>query len=163
MRHLFTHTFTPNELRYGKLLTLYLSCSLLLAACTWNSPRKVAQAYLDAVNEQDYEAAKKYATDDTRKLLNMFSSLAAITPDSLKRGFDFEITSERLSGDTAYVGYRMAGSGREQELKLLRIDGRWKVAASKDDMNEIEGGEGMDSGATNLDTSGTEETVPDTL
>ena len=163
MLHLSTDMFTPIDLRYGKRLALYLGCALLMASCTGNSPRKVARAYLDAVNEQDYEAAKKYATDDTRKLLNMFSSLAAITPDSLKRGFDFDITSERISGDTAFVGYRMAGSGREQELKLLRIEGRWKVAASKDVMNEIEGGEGMDSGATNLDTSGTEETVPDTL
>jgi hypothetical protein len=155
--------FTRNNLGARSSLVVFLSCVFLLAACSWNSPRHVAKAYLDAVNEQDYEEAKKYATDDTRKLLNMFSSLAAITPDSLKRGFDFEISDERVTGDTAWVGYTMANSNRRQELKLIRIEGRWKVAATKDVMNEIEGGEGMDSGATNLDTTGVEETDPDTL
>jgi len=163
MRQLFTDTHTRTDTRFWRLLPTILSCFVLLSGCNWNSPSKVAKAYLEAVNDQDYETARKYATEDTRKLLNMFSSLASITPDSVKRGFDFEITGERVTGDTAYVSYRMEESGRQQELKLVRLDGRWKVAASKDVMNEIEGGEGMDSGATNLDTIGVEETDPDTL
>jgi len=125
----------------------------VLVACTGHSPKGVAEEYLKAFNKQDYEKAKKYATEDTQKLLDMFTSLAALTPDSLKRDLDFTVVGERIQGDTAYVDYKSEGSSKLQSLTLLKVDGKWKVAASKDTVNELGGGEFMDSGAMNTDTS----------
>jgi hypothetical protein len=126
----------------------------VLVACTGNSPKGVAEEYLKAFNKQDYEKAKKYATEDTQKLLDMFTNLAALTPDSLKRDLDFKVTGERIQGDTAYVEYKSEGSDKLQSLTLRKVDGKWKVAATKDTVNEMEGNEFMDSGAINTDTSG---------
>ena len=133
----------------------------LLAACTSNSPKSVAEDYLKAFNKQDYEKAKDYATDDTKKLLDMFTSLAALTPDSLKRDLDFKVLNEKIHGDTATVEYKSEGSTKVQSLTLRKVEGKWKVAASKDTINELEGGELMETGATNFDTSGTEEQNPE--
>ena len=138
----------------------FFLCVFVLASCTGNSPKSVAGNYLKAFNKQDYEKAKDYATDDTKKLLDMFSSLAALTPDSLKRNLDFKVLNEHIHGDTATVEYQLEGSSKVQSLTLRKMDGKWKVAASKDTINELEGGELMDTGATNTDTSGTEEQNP---
>jgi Domain of unknown function (DUF4878) len=140
----------------------WIPCLLffVLVACTGSSPKSVAEAYLKAFNKQDYEKAKKYATDDTKKLLDMFTSLAALTPDSLKRDIDFTVREERIKGDTAYVDYLLKGSSKVQSLTLRKVDGNWKVAATKDTVNELEGGELIDTGAINSDTSGNGELVP---
>ena len=136
-----------------------LGLLVLLASCQTRSPRGVAEQYLKAFHHHDYEKAKDYSTEDTKKLLDMFISFAALTPDTLKQSFNFEVLDERLEGDTAYVNYRMEGSRKTQSLTLIRKDGSWKVAATKDTLNEIEGGEAMDSGATLTDTSQSESAV----
>jgi hypothetical protein len=139
-----------------KLNKTVLSCAtvlLLFAGCKSNSPKGVAESYLKAFHNQDYEKAKEYATDDTRKLLDMFISLAALTPDSMKHKMKFEVTGEKVTGDSAYVTYRTEGSTKEQSLTLKKIDGDWKVAATKDTINELEGSEMIDTGATNTDSS----------
>ena len=149
-----------------RFLSLFL-LGILLSGCQGKSPRGVAENYLEAFHDQDYEKAKKYATDDTKRLLDMFISLAAITPDSLKTKLHFEVLGERIKGDTAYVEYRLEGSRKTQSLTLLKADGNWKVAATKDSLNEIEGGEAIDSGAIQSDTSdavpGPTDSVPELM
>ena len=126
---------------------------IVLSGCQGKSPKAVAENYLDAFHDQDYEKAKKYATKDTKRLLDMFISLAAMSPDSLKTQLRFEVLGERIKGDTAYVDYRLEGSRKTQTLTLLKSDGHWKVAATKDSLNEIEGGEAIESGAIQSDTT----------
>jgi len=143
-----------------KVLFYNLLLLSFLSACTGGSPKGVAENYLKAFNKQDYEKAKEYATEDTKKLLDMFASLATLTPDSLKRDLDFTVLNEHIQGDTATVDYKLEGSTKVQSLALRKVDGKWKVAASKDTINELEGGELFDTGAINTDTSGTEAQDP---
>ena len=83
----------------------------------------------------------------------MFNSLSALTPDSLKKNIKFTVLDEKIEGDTAYVNYKSDGSNKIQSLTLKKVGGKWKVAATKDTINELEGAELMDTGATNSDTS----------
>src|SRR6187455_1266601 len=99
----------------------FFLCVFVLAGCTGNSPKSVAESYLKAFNKQDYEKAKDYATDDTKKLLDMFTSLAALTPDSLKRNLDFVVIGEHIRGDTATVEYKSEGSTKVQSLTLRKV------------------------------------------
>src|SRR5262245_24929184 len=106
-----------------------LALAVLLSACQAKSPKGVAEQYLKAFHHHDYEKAKEYSTPDTRKLLDMFISFAALTPDSLKQNINFAVLDEKVAGDTAYVRYRVEGSDKVQSLTLVKADGEWKVGA----------------------------------
>jgi hypothetical protein len=141
--------------KFSKLFTFAL---LILTSCGGgDSPKSVAENFLKAMNKMDYETAKKYGSEDTGRLLDMMSGFANMIPDSAKQEKSFEIKDEKIDGDKATVTYSQSGEVGEQTLDLVKIDGKWKVAMSKDSMNGEEGGS-IDSGATSTDTSG--ETEP---
>jgi hypothetical protein len=119
-----------------------------------DTPKSVAENFLKAMNKMDYETAKKYGSADTGKLLDMMSGFAKMMPDSAKKEKSFEIKDEKIEGDKAIVTYTESGEEGEQTLNLLKVDGKWKVAMSKDSMNG-EGDGSMDSGATSTDTNST--------
>jgi hypothetical protein len=133
---------------------LFLAFGLfVLVSCGGKSPRSVATHYLDAFNNRDFEKAQEYSTEKNKKIIKMFVGLDARMSDSLKRKYDFSVISERVAGDTAYVDYKSAKSNRVETLTLIKIDGEWKVASTKDSINSQQGGVGMESGATNTDTT----------
>jgi len=117
-----------------------------------DSPKSVAENFLKAMNKMDYETAKKYGSEDTGRLLDMMSNFTNMMPDSAREEKSFEIKDEKVDGDKATVTYVQSGEVGEQTLDLVKLDGKWKVAMSKDSMNGEEGGS-MDSGATTTDTS----------
>src|SRR5829696_4917349 len=106
-----------------------------LVACSGNSPKSAAKKFLDKMNEMDFDGAKKYGTEDTGKMLDMLSGFAKMMPDSAKKEVKTEITSEKIEGDKATCTYKEEGRDGEQVLHLVKEDGKWKVAMSKDDMN----------------------------
>jgi hypothetical protein len=132
---------------------MLITCFLI--ACSGNSPKSVAENFLKAMNKMDFEGAKKYGTEDTNKMLDMLSGFAKMMPDSAKKeDVKVEITSEKVEGDKATYTYKEVGKDEQQTINLVKVDGKWKVAMSKDDMNS--GGdnkENMDSGATSTDTT----------
>jgi hypothetical protein len=124
-----------------------------LAACGGgDSPKSVAENFLKALNKMDYETAKKYGSEDTGKLLDMMSGFAKMMPDSARRERSFEIKDEKIEGDKATVTYSEQGEEGDQTLNLVKVEGKWKVAMSKDSMNSEEDSS-MDSGATSTDTT----------
>jgi hypothetical protein len=128
-----------------------------LVACSGNSPKSVAENFLKAMNKMDFDGAKKYGTEDTNKMLDMLGGFAKMMPDSAKKeDVKTEITSEKVEGDKATYTYKEVGKDGEQTIHLVKVDGKWKVAMSKDDMNGGTGTEEqntMDSGATTTDTT----------
>jgi len=138
-----------NSMSRNFILTILVV--ILLASCSGGSPKKVAKHYLDEIGSEDYEGAKDYCTEDTKKLMDMYISLSKLQPDTISKSLNFKITNEKIEGDTAYVYYKVSGSDIEQMLVLKNIDGEWKVAASKDSMGQVD--EYMDFGGTNTDTS----------
>ena len=136
-------------------LKLFLPAAMavfMIACGGGDTPKSVAENFLKALNRMDYETAKKYGTQDTGKLLDMMSGFAKMMPDSLKKEKNFEIKDEKIEGDKATVTYTESGEEGDLSLNLVKLDGKWKVAMSKDSMNGEEDGS-MDSGATTTDTS----------
>lgn len=139
-----------------KSLFKYLLSSILvlvIVSCGGgDTPKSVAENFLKSLNKMDYETAKKYGSEDTGKLLDMMSGFSKLMPDSARQERSFEMKEEKINGDKATVTYTASGEEGEQSLNLIKIDGKWKVAMSKDSMNDGESSS-MDSGATTTDTS----------
>lgn len=134
--------------------SFFLSVLLLLFACTGgDSPKSVSEKYLKAIGAYDFDAAKKYGTEDTGKLLDIMNGFAKMVPDSTKNNINFTILDERIDGDKAVVVYKEEGEDGETSLSLLRVEGKWKVNMTKESINEAESGTTMDIGATQTDTS----------
>ncbi len=128
-----------------------------LVSCSGNSPKSVAENFLKAMNKMDFDGAKKYGTEDTGKMLDMLGGFAKMMPDSAKKDVKTKITSEKIEGDKATYTYKEVGKDSgEQTIHLVKVDGNWKVAMSKDDLNSGAGDTNtMDSGATTTDTTST--------
>jgi len=127
---------------------------VFIVSCSGNSPKSVAESFLKAMNKMDFEEAKKYGTDDTGKMLDMLSGFTKMMPDSAKKEVKSEIIAEKIDGDKATVTYKDDGKSEEQVLNLVKIDNKWKVAMSKDNMNG--NANSMDAGATSTDSSADE-------
>ena len=135
-----------------KASTVLMIC--FLVACSGNSPKSVAKNFLDAMNKMDFDGAKKYGTEDTGKMLDMLSGFAKMMPDSAKKEVKTDITSEKIEGDKATCTYKEEGKDGEQIIHLVKENGKWKEAMSKDDMNSGNGDTNtMNSGATTTDTT----------
>ncbi len=135
-----------------KQILLSVIVATLVACGGGDTPKSVAEKFLKSLNKMDYETAKKYGSEDTGKLLDMMSGFANLMPDSAKQERSFEMKEEKITGDKATVTYLASGEEGEQSLNLVKVDGKWKVAMSKDSMNDTEGSS-MDAGATSTDTS----------
>ncbi len=66
-----------------------LATATLCAACTWQSPRTVAQDYLTALEEHHYEQCYAMLTEDDRKAypLDRFLAMVPLAPDVTRRWF----------------------------------------------------------------------------
>jgi hypothetical protein len=113
--------------------------SVVFTSCFSNKPtdpKDVARSFLTAMNKADYEAAKNYATDDTKKLLDMTSSFQAnlqdsvITQSSAKK---IDIVGEPVfDGDNAKITYKESDSPEPRTLNLVKSNGKWLVQQTKD-------------------------------
>lgn len=122
------------------LLAIVISTSftLTMTSCRrGDSPREVAETFLQYFGTNDYEHAKDFGTDETDRLMDMFIGLNKMSsPDSLPEEVKFEIISDKVEGDLATVKYRIAGTQDEpQDLHLVREDGKWLVSMSKSQFN----------------------------
>ncbi len=117
-----------------------------------DNPRSIAEKFLKAMSSQDYESAKKYGTEETGKLLDMMSGFTKMSLDSVGKDLSFEILREKIEGDNAVIFYKEGGREGELQLPLVKTDGKWKVLLSKESINNSEGVNTLDAGATNTDT-----------
>jgi hypothetical protein len=114
---------------------------LVTAACSPENPKAVANNFLTAAAEMDYQQAKKYATPSTGKLLDMLAGAEAYTPDSVKKRMmsNFTIVNEYSRTDsTSIVLYHLKNSDTDQILNLVKRNGKWLVNISKEELNSRE-------------------------
>ena len=138
--------------------TVIISISLLYACSDGNTPRAVSENFLKAWSKGDYDAAKMYGNEDSKKLLDMMNSFKKMVNDSIaKKELAFKITRDKIEGDKATVFYKEEGSNNESQLPLVKVDREWKVAISKESINGTEGSGIIDIGATSMDTTSTEQ------
>lgn len=133
-----------NLLKFGTLLIV----SLMIACSGGEGPKAVAEKFLKESGAQNFDAAKKYCTEDTKKLLDMMAGFAKMGDKKDKKEPKFTMGEEKIDGDKATVTYKEDGKDGDQSVKLVKKDGNWLVDISKDDMSKKDGGApkgGMDT------------------
>lgn len=108
---------------------------LLFTACGGGSkkPKDVALAFANAMAKQDYETAKKHATEDTKKVIDLIKGMAGEKKQD--KTPSYTVVSESISGDKATVKLKdTANDGKESEVTLKKVDGKWLVAMDKQQM-----------------------------
>ncbi|ASQ89640.1 hypothetical protein CHL67_00740 [Prosthecochloris sp. GSB1] len=108
------HTVLPRLL----LLSLFF-----LASCG-DSPRSVARKFTENLAKGRTTEAKKYATEATGEMIDFASKLGAMP---VKPDFRFVYVDRTVEGDRATVVYRESKDGPEEQIELVRVDGKWKV------------------------------------
>jgi len=122
-----------------KVAPCFLLLVLILAGCGGNTPSKSASKFLNAFNEKDYEEARKYASPETAKLVDLMESLSKMSTsiDTLQHN-KIEVVSEKIDGETATVTFREEGSDETEDIKLKKIDGKWMVHITKTEISAKE-------------------------
>jgi hypothetical protein len=132
---------TTKALRWG-LLTM--TVALVFTACSGgskNSPGKVAENFLMAVQDMDFEKAKLYATKESASMLDMLAGFAGMGDEEKPEPAPITITNEEIDGDKATVTYTSKnedGEETEDTIDLVKEEGEWKV---KFDKSSLGGGD----------------------
>ncbi len=114
-----------------------LSLLVLVSGCSMfnDSPSKVAENFLNAIDQQRFDDAQKFATPETVKMLDVLAGFAKMTKKKEKSEMHrFEILNEEIVEDTATVIYKVKDEDGEQSLKLVKVEGKWLVSLSKADL-----------------------------
>jgi hypothetical protein len=103
-------------------------CLLFIAGCSSNdSPSSAARKFYSALEKGDSKALEQVATAETVQLIALFGEKA-------KEMYSVygKITSitEEIDGDTAAVAITFE-NGETENLDLVKVGGKWKVALSK--------------------------------
>jgi len=130
----FCETIFNNNMK-NLIFALPLLVALLFVACGGDSkkPKDVALAFANAMAKQDYDAAKKYATEDTQKFIDMAKGMAGEKkPGKTPK---YVVVSESISGETATVKLKNTAEGdKENEISLKKVKGKWLVSMDKQQM-----------------------------
>lgn len=120
-----------------------------LTSCSGGSPKGVAEKYLTSFYRMNYEDAKKYATEETKKQLDMLNQFAGMMGDTAKqqaKNAVVNVTDVKEDGNNATVTYTLKPDGKEQApgtqtLKMVKEGGKWLASWSKQDMMGGMGGQ----------------------
>ena len=127
----------------NRILFLFFLCSLF--ACSEpSSPRPVAEKFLYAMQERDFEEASKYGTPETVKLLTQLKRIFELqNGNSIPPMGKIKIVSEEIQGKTATIFFTEEGVPGEQKITLRKIadpddpdsDSRvWRVSLRKEEL-----------------------------
>ncbi|MCB5259917.1 MAG: DUF4878 domain-containing protein [Candidatus Cloacimonetes bacterium] len=125
------------------ILLLVMVAIFALAACG-NKAESTAKAFFKALENQDFDAAKKLSTDEGQQLLNFlqeFSKNASEDQLSELKNTRYEILETVIEGDSAVVKYKQWNTEtpdkiENHDLQMQKVDGAWKVHFVKDDVQK---------------------------
>jgi len=142
------------------LFTSFLGLLIFNGCHSGNGPKETALKFLTAVQQMNYTEAQKYATDDSRNMLQALAAFQKMMPPSAQekyRNEHFEITNVEINGDEADVTYTSNQDTTNKTLKLKKENGRWKVFFTKDsfmpDLNEEAAPDSVDTSLPPMDTT----------
>lgn len=121
----------------------FLFVLLFAIGCNNNeSPRPVAEKFINAFQRHDFETAAKYGTRETAKMLKQLKrieELEEIKPEVSNK--KIQIVLEEIDGNKATIYFIEEGSDSEEKIRLENVivdpesKGReWRVALSKTDI-----------------------------
>lgn len=118
------------------LLGLAFMIAIVATGCNSNSPKPVAEKFLNSFWHMNYKEAKEVSTDATKQMLEMLETMAVRLPDSeVKKAqkVTVEITKVEENGDKAVVYYKTSEMNDEKKLNLIKQDDKWLVNFTKND------------------------------
>ena len=89
-----------------------------------DSPQSVAKNFTESLAKGKISEAKKYATEPTGEMLDFASKIGAMPVNT---DFTFIYVDKTVEGEQATVRYKSSPDGQEETIKLVKIDGKWKV------------------------------------
>jgi len=108
---------------------LLLVACLLCFACACNNatgnPKDALGSFLAAMQDNNYEEAKKFATDDSQSFLNMLDKDGNQT-NNVYKDKKYEITHVEATGDDAKATVQFKGN-TSVNFHLKNEHGAWKV------------------------------------
>lgn len=127
------------KILFAAFVVICLDVLSLKAQNTHNDgPKDVAHQWLTDFYHQDYSAALKLSTDETRNLLNTLDALSPAISDSAKqqsKQIIITIKSTKIDGERATVIFSASDSPtKNDELHLIKQGEKWLVQFTKDDM-----------------------------
>lgn len=129
--------------------------AFVVTSCSKKSPKAVAEKFITAMENGDFEEAKKYADDSMGQILGMLGGLEKSLPKGNEKK-KVTITKVEEDGDKAKAFYKVEGQEEEKSIDLKKVDGNWKVSFNKEDANKEK--------APNLDeTESTEESFDEAV
>ena len=146
-------------------LSTIVIAAMMLASCNKSSPKDVAKTWLTSFYHMDYDAAKKVSTEETKNFISQLQALSGMMPDSSKKEMKkvtVNIKDVKEDGDKATVTYSVSNeAGKDDQLKLVKKDGKWLVEFSKNDsMGGDTGGGGSAGGAMGADSAAAAPVAP---
>ncbi len=152
------------------LLLLVVSAFVFSCGGGANTPEKVADSFLNAVNNKDFEKAKELSTPESHQMIDLISSFAKNVEETEEVEKVIKIGKCTVEGETATCDYCCDSEGKETSIKLKMIDGNWKADLSKEalfgdenpfenvDLNgAAEGEEGVEEEVLETEETATEE------
>jgi ketosteroid isomerase-like protein len=117
-------------------VAVLIVAGVVLVGCNKNSPKSVATQWLNSFYHADYKAALPLSTDITKAQLEQFDQLSSYVNDSAKKDLKkltVTIKDIKETGDTAYATYVVSDNTKDQQLMLVKLNGKWLVAFTKND------------------------------
>ncbi len=119
------------------VLLLFFSLSCKTTSGKENKPAAVAVKFLKHLRAFEFDEARKLGTENTGKMLDMFSMMLELSkkngkdPSQEKKDVDIYVVKTAVDGKNAVVTYKDE-NGKEQQLDLLKVKGKWLVNMQKE-------------------------------
>ncbi|KIM10503.1 MAG: hypothetical protein KU37_09350 [Sulfuricurvum sp. PC08-66] len=91
------------------------------------TPSEVADTFLSALADGDQKKARKYASEETNKLIDIANTFGAIPQNE---NFVFTLVHEEVNATHATITYQ-SGTDVNKTLQLRLIEGKWLVDERK--------------------------------
>lgn len=122
-------------IKYPLVLTLLVGL-FMLSGCGKSCPKCNAQAFLDAVQQQDFAKAKQLSTEESHKVLDFAETLTDMAGEELRPADELKVASCEVDGDKATCTYCCDEEGEDAVLSMKNVDGVWMADLSTEEFNE---------------------------
>jgi hypothetical protein len=116
-------------MRFSGVISLVLA--MFFSACDKGpKPEEVTKLFLDSMNKQDFETARKHCTERTLKLVDFLSGIAEMAKQEGSAFADAEPVSNvkcTVTGETAKCTFCCVEERGESDIELVKVEGVWKV------------------------------------
>ena len=134
------------KFRLMRFFTVLIIFALFFAVCSVscktaskneNKPAAVATKFLKHLRLFEFDEARKLGTEATGKMLDMFSMMLEMSkkngkePGTPPKDIVFEVVKTAIDGKNAVVTYKNE-DGKEQQLDLVKVKGKWLVNMKKE-------------------------------